>query len=239
MSQSWIKRKFQAFELYTVDVVLGRRADTGAVIFGTFLQASPDLQRHRAAAPLALPQPYPEGPPARCLVVVVGNLTVGGTARPLWWRSLQSAQDRPKGCDPEPRYKSKTPPFWKKAWYASRTPMSRRPLVSDGQTVLLESEEAATSPTCSPGTCRVVVLVDKNGSRRALLRSRSTGATPWCSTTASSTCRSREAQPPFGRQTNPFGNGTCCRGHPSGARQAPEARQLIPQPSPTASGTGA
>jgi len=38
MPLSWLKRKFQSFELYTVDVVLGRRADTGAVLYGMFLQ---------------------------------------------------------------------------------------------------------------------------------------------------------------------------------------------------------
>jgi len=38
MPLSWLRRKFQNFELYTVDVVLGRRADTGAAIFGALLQ---------------------------------------------------------------------------------------------------------------------------------------------------------------------------------------------------------
>ena len=32
MSQSWFKKKANALELYTIDVILGRRADTGAAI---------------------------------------------------------------------------------------------------------------------------------------------------------------------------------------------------------------
>ena len=38
MSQSWLKKKINAMELYTIDVILGRRADTGAAIYGAFLQ---------------------------------------------------------------------------------------------------------------------------------------------------------------------------------------------------------
>jgi tetraacyldisaccharide 4'-kinase len=39
MSQPWLKKKINALELYTIDVILGRRADTGAAIYGAFLQS--------------------------------------------------------------------------------------------------------------------------------------------------------------------------------------------------------
>ena len=79
MPLHWLKKKFRAFELYTVDIVLGRRADAGATVYGAFLQALSWLfngivqtrlwlYRHRVL------HDHPLG----CLVVVVGNLTVGG-----------------------------------------------------------------------------------------------------------------------------------------------------------------
>jgi len=38
MSPLWLKRKSYAFEQYTIDVILGRREDTGAAVYGAFLQ---------------------------------------------------------------------------------------------------------------------------------------------------------------------------------------------------------
>ena len=82
MPLHWLKKKFRAFELYTVDIVLGRRADAGATVYGAFLQALSWLfsgivqtrlwlYRHRVL------HDHPLG----CLVVVVGNLTVGGAGK--------------------------------------------------------------------------------------------------------------------------------------------------------------
>ena len=167
MSQSWIKRKFQAFELYTVDVVLGRRADTGAVIFGIFLQAlswifSGVVQLRLWLYRNRILRDHPLG----CLVVVVGNLTVGGTGKtPVVEKFAKALRDRGRKVAILSRgYKSKTPPFWKKAWYGiTHTDEPPPRVVSDGQTVLLDSEEAGDEPYMLarnlPG---VVVLVDKN-----------------------------------------------------------------------------
>ena len=79
---SWLKKKSNALELYTIDVILGRRADTGAAVYGAFLQVMSYLfsglaqlrfwlYRHRIL----------HDQPLGCLVVVVGNLTVGGTGK--------------------------------------------------------------------------------------------------------------------------------------------------------------
>jgi len=61
-------------------------------------------------------------------------------------------------------YKSKAPPFWKKWWWSFTHADEPPPrIVSDGQTVLLDSEEAGDEPFMLarnlPG---VIVLVDKN-----------------------------------------------------------------------------
>ena len=167
MPQSWIKRKFQAFELYTVDVVLGRRADTGAVIFGSFLQVlswlfSGIVQLRLFLYRKRILRDHPLG----CLVVVVGNLTVGGTGKtPVVEKFAKALRDRGRKVAILSRgYKSKAPPFWKKAWYGiTHTDEPPPRVVSDGQNVLLDSEEAGDEPYMLarnlPG---VVVLVDKN-----------------------------------------------------------------------------
>ncbi len=167
MPLSWLKRKLQTFELYTVDVVLGRRADTGAAVYGSLLrllswafsgvvQVRLWLYRNRIL------RDHPLG----CLVVVVGNLTVGGTGKtPVVEKFARALRDRGRKVAILSRgYKSKTPPVWKKAWYAiTHTDEPPPRVVSDGQDIFLDSEQAGDEPYMLarnlPG---VVVLVDKN-----------------------------------------------------------------------------
>jgi len=164
---SWFKRKFQSFELYTVDVVLGRRADTGAVVYGALLRAlswlfSVAVQLRLWLYRNRILRDHPLG----CLVVVVGNLTVGGTGKtPVVEMLARALRDRGRKVAILSRgYKSKAPPFWKKAWYAiTHTDEPPPRVVSDGKDVLLDSEQAGDEPYMLarnlPG---VVVLVDKN-----------------------------------------------------------------------------
>jgi tetraacyldisaccharide 4'-kinase len=163
----WIKRKFQTFELYTVDVVLGRRADTGAAIYGVLLQVlswlfSSVVQLRLWLYRKRIFRDHPLG----CLVVVVGNLTVGGTGKtPVVEKFARALRDRGRKVAILSRgYKSKAPPFWKKAWYGiTHTDEPPPRVVSDGQNVFLDSEQAGDEPYMLarnlPG---VVVLVDKN-----------------------------------------------------------------------------
>jgi len=167
MPLSWLKRKFQAFELYTVDIVLGRRADTLAVIFGMFLKGASWLFSGIVQIRLWLyKKRILRDHPLGCLVVVVGNLTVGGTGKtPVVEKFARALQDRGRKVAILTRgYKSKAPPFWKKAWYGiTHTDEPPPRIVSDGRNVLLDSEEAGDEPYMLarnlPG---VVVLVDKN-----------------------------------------------------------------------------
>ena len=39
MSQPWLKKQVNALELYTIDVIFGRRAGAGPVLYGAFLQS--------------------------------------------------------------------------------------------------------------------------------------------------------------------------------------------------------
>jgi tetraacyldisaccharide 4'-kinase len=167
MPLPWLKRKLLSFELYTIDVVLGRRADTGAVIFGSILNVlswgfSLGVRVRLWLYRERILRDHPLG----CLVVAVGNLTVGGTGKtPVVEKFARALRDRGRKVAILSRgYKSKAPPFWKKAWYGiTHTEEPPPRVVSDGQDVLLDSEEAGDEPYMLarnlPG---VVVLVDKN-----------------------------------------------------------------------------
>lgn len=164
---SWLSRKFQAFELYTIDVVLGRRADTGAVIYGAFLQTfswgfSGIVQLRLWLYRNRILHDQPLG----CLVVVVGNLTVGGTGKtPVVEKLAKALRDRGRKVAILSRgYKSKSTPMWRKAWrLLTHEPEPPPRVVSDGVKVQLDSETAGDEPYMLarnlPG---VVVLVDKN-----------------------------------------------------------------------------
>ncbi len=167
MLSSWIKKKVNALELYTIDVILGRRADTGAAVYGAFLQAlswlfSGIVQGRLWLYRMRIFHDQPLG----CLVVVVGNLTVGGTGKtPVVEKFARALRDRGRKVAILSRgYKSKAPPLWKKFWYwLTHTEEPPPRIVSDGTRVLLDSEQAGDEPfmlaSNLPG---VIVLVDKN-----------------------------------------------------------------------------
>ena len=164
---SWLKRKLTAFEAYTIDVIFGRREDAGATVYAALLQALSAvfsaltqarlwLYRHRIL----------HDQPLGCLVVVVGNLTVGGTGKtPVVEKFARALRDRGRRVAILSRgYKSKAPPLWRRAWNGLTHVAAPPPrVVSDGETVLLDSEEAGDEPFMLarnlPG---VVVLVDKD-----------------------------------------------------------------------------
>lgn len=164
---SWLRRKFQAFELYTIDVVLGRRADTGAAIYGALLQVLSWGWNIGAQLKLWLYRNrILRDQPLGCLVVVVGNLTAGGTGKtPVVEKFARALRDRGRKVAILSRgYKSKAPPLWKKGWYwLTHTDEPPPRVVSDGAHVLLDSEQAGDEPYMLarnlPG---VAVVVDKN-----------------------------------------------------------------------------
>ncbi|MEX2044236.1 MAG: tetraacyldisaccharide 4'-kinase [Opitutus sp.] len=162
-----LKKHLNALELYTVDVIYGRRAGAGPALYGAFLQALSWLFNGLAQARLWLYQHRIfHDQPLGCLVVVVGNLTVGGTGKtPVVEKFAKALRDRGRRVAILSRgYKSKARPFWKKWWYAlTHTDEPPPRIVSDGTDVLLDSEEAGDEPYMLarnlPG---VIVLVDKN-----------------------------------------------------------------------------
>lgn len=167
MSLSWFRKKLNAFEHYTVDVIFGRREDPAAAVYGAFLQGLSWLFSGVVQARLWLyRQRLLHDQPLGCLVVVVGNLTVGGTGKtPVVEKFARALADRGRKVAILSRgYKSKAPPLWRR-WWNALTHASEPPprVVSDGRRVLLDSEQAGDEPYMLarnlPG---VIVLVDKN-----------------------------------------------------------------------------
>jgi len=86
-------------------------------------------------------------------VIAVGNLTVGGTGKtPVVEKFARELQDQERTVAILSRgYRSKPPPFGKRLM--DRLLLRRESVpprvVSDGKSLLLDSETAGTSPTCS------------------------------------------------------------------------------------------
>ena len=163
----WLKKKINALELFTVDVIYGRRSGLGPALYGGFLQVLSWLFNGIAQTRLWLYRHrILHDQPLGCLVVVVGNLTVGGTGKtPVVEKFAKALRDRGRKVAILSRgYKSKAPPVWKKFWYSlTHTDEPPPRIVSDGVNVLLDSEEAGDEPYMLarnlPG---VIVLVDKD-----------------------------------------------------------------------------
>ncbi len=167
MFRRWFRHKTHEFEQFVIDVIMGRREGTLAALFGGFLQVCSYLFSWIVQLRLWLYRNrILRDQPLGCLVVVVGNLTVGGTGKtPIVEKFARALHDRGRKVAILSRgYKSKAPPFWKKWWFwLNHTEDVPPRIVSDGRTVLLDSEVAGDEPFMLarnlPG---VVVLVDKD-----------------------------------------------------------------------------
>ncbi|HET7538089.1 MAG TPA: tetraacyldisaccharide 4'-kinase, partial [Candidatus Didemnitutus sp.] len=167
MPNRWFRRKITEFEQFAIDVIFGRREGLMAAMFGGFLQLCSYLfngivQLRWWLYRKRIFHDHPLG----CLVVVVGNLTVGGTGKtPVVEKFARALHERGRKVAILSRgYKSKAPPFWKKWWYSfTHTEEAPPRVVSDGERILLDSEVAGDEPfMLAKNLPGVVVLVDKN-----------------------------------------------------------------------------
>src|SRR3954471_16685087 len=167
MPNRWFRHKAEEFEQFAIDVIMGRSEGTLAAMFGAFLQVCSYLFSGIVQLRLWLYRNrILRDQPLGCLVVVVGNLTVGGTGKtPVVEKFARALHEQGRKVAILSRgYKSKAAPFWQKWWFALTHTQEPPPrIVSDGERVLLDSEEAGDEPFMLarnlPG---VVVLVDKN-----------------------------------------------------------------------------
>jgi len=167
MPNRWFRHKADEFEQFAIDVIMGRREGTTAALFAAFLQLCSMLFSGVVQLRLWLYRNrILRDQPLGCLVVVVGNLTVGGTGKtPVVEMFAKALRDRGRKVAILSRgYKSKAPPLWQKWWFwLNHTEEEPPRVVSDGAQVFLDSEVAGDEPYMLarnlPG---VVVLVDKN-----------------------------------------------------------------------------
>jgi tetraacyldisaccharide 4'-kinase len=163
-----LKERLDAFEQFAVDVVFDRRHGKRAAAFGFFLHAlskvfSGIVQLRLWLFRNRILHDHHLG----CLVVVVGNLTVGGTGKtPVVEKFARSLAERGRRVAILSRgYKSRKEPLLKRWWRTIVTGGEPPPprVVSDGRDVLLDSDTAGDEPYMLarnlPG---VVVLVDSN-----------------------------------------------------------------------------
>ncbi len=164
---SRINRKLNEFASFTVDVIYGRQSGRAARIWGaclfllsllfsfiTFLRRRLYQYRILRAQHLG------------CLVVVVGNLTVGGTGKtPVVEKLARTLHAKGRKVAILSRgYKSKKEPMFRKwiRWITHQPPAPPR-VVSDGKTLFFDSEVAGDEPYMLarnlPG---VVVVTDKD-----------------------------------------------------------------------------
>ncbi|TVR45083.1 MAG: tetraacyldisaccharide 4'-kinase [Puniceicoccaceae bacterium] len=168
MALNRLKKRLNQFELYTIEVILDKRHGKRAACYKTLLWALSLLFRLIAKSRWWLYQKrLLQDQYLGCLVVVVGNLTVGGTGKtPVVEKFARALADRGRKVAILSRgYKSRGPatrrPWWQRL-LSDRAPPPPK-VVSDGTSVLLDSETAGDEPFMLarnlPG---VVVLVDKN-----------------------------------------------------------------------------
>lgn len=159
--------KLEAFQQFAVDVVYDRRRDWKAHAFAFPLVALSYVFSAIAQTRYwAYRNRFFRDQPLGCLVVVVGNLTVGGTGKtPIVEKFARSLRDRGRTVAILSRgYKSRKEPLHRRFWrWITHKEAPPPRIVSDGRNVLLNSDTAGDEPYMLarnlPG---VIVLTDKN-----------------------------------------------------------------------------
>ena len=169
-------------------------------------------------------------------VIAVGNLTVGGTGKtPVVEKFARELQDQGRTVAILSRgYRSKPPPLQAAARQALLREDSTPPrVVSDGKSLLLDSETAGDEPYMLASNLKdVVVLVDKDRVKAGATPSRNSAATRCCWTTASSTggCGAGGGTSCWWTASSPSATSSCSRA----ARCASRPRTW-PAPTPSSS----
>jgi tetraacyldisaccharide 4'-kinase len=155
-------------EQYVLDVIFVRRRDFGARLTSWALLGLSQVYQLAIQLRLALWQyrifrDHTLG----CQVVSIGNLTVGGTGKTpvveVFARALQQAGRRVAILSRG--YKSTPRPFWQRFMATVTFQEDKIPpkIVSDGQSLLLDSEQAGDEPYMLASNLKdVVVLCDKD-----------------------------------------------------------------------------
>src|SRR5882757_1423314 len=168
-----MRRWLEAFEEFAIDVILERRYGKRAALLRLFLFGLSWLFRAGVQSRLWLFRDrfLREHHPA-CLVISIGNLTVGGTGKtPVVEKFARTLQDHGRRVAILSRgYKSKSPPLFRRLQRKWLGMERRKPrIVHDGSRMLLDSRFAGDEPfMLAKSLGNVIVLVDKDRVRSAL-----------------------------------------------------------------------
>ena len=164
-----MRRWVESLEQFAIDVILERRYGKRAAVLRIFLFVLSLLFTGVVQMRLWLYRKrFLRNSPLGCVVISVGNLTVGGTGKtPVVERLARTLQEGGRRVAILSRgYKSRRPPFFRRLHgrLTGRIDESIPRVVSNGEHVLLGSREAGDEPymlaaNLLPG---VVVLVDKD-----------------------------------------------------------------------------
>lgn len=162
-----VKQYLNDFETFLADVIYDRREGYGSKILGNVLQGLSYLFKGIVKFRLLLyKNRILKSRSLGCLVVVVGNLTVGGTGKtPIVEKFAKSLTERGRKVAILSRgYKSKAEPLYKRFWrWLTHNDSLPPKVVSDGRTILLNSEDAGDEPyMLAKNLPGVIVLVDKD-----------------------------------------------------------------------------
>lgn len=168
-----MRQSLDEFEQFATDVILDRRYGKRAAVLRWLLYALSWLFRGGVQTRLWLYRQriLREHAPA-CLVISVGNLTVGGTGKtPVVEKFARTLQDRGRRVAILSRgYKAKRPPFFRRLQRKWLGMERRKPrVVHDGTQLLLDSRFAGDEPyMLAKSLGDIIVLVDKDRVRAAL-----------------------------------------------------------------------
>lgn len=175
-------RRLEEAEEYAIEVIMGREKGFQASLLRTLLLGLSQLYRLIVQTRLFLfKKRYIRDHQLGCLVISIGNLTVGGTGKtPVVEKFARALQDGGRRVAILTRgYKSKPPPdtrtFWQKLLL--QKPQRKPRVVSDGRQILLDSEYAGDEPFMLAKNLRdVPVIVDKNRVMSGMLAIKKFGA---------------------------------------------------------------
>lgn len=163
-----MRREVEKIEQFVVDVILDRRDGFRAGMLKGFLGALSKLYGGAVNARLWLYRNHLfKEKNLGCLVVSIGNLTVGGTGKtPVVEKFARSLQDGGRRVAILSRgYKSRKQPFLKrlKGKLQGKNEIDPPRVVSDGKSLLLDSKTAGDEPYMLAANLRdIPVVVDKD-----------------------------------------------------------------------------
>ena len=168
-----MRAALERFEQFAIDVILERRYGKRAALLRWFLYALSWLFRGGVQTRLWLYRHrlFRERPPG-CMVISIGNLTVGGTGKtPVVEKFARTLQDHGRKVAILSRgYKSKKPPLFRRLqrkWLGMERKKPR--IVHDGEKLLLDSRFAGDEPFMLAKSLKdVIVLVGKDRVKSAL-----------------------------------------------------------------------